>query len=127
MYKKIYIQRTRVIFLYEYGYNARRSSERRINKLKQKSWEREGKPGDEFCAIQRASDPPCRKKKKEEETTRNAALAVEPLICFYLARSFKTRVEGDIYPSHRLGYLTKTLYVHSSRRLLGWFAKRAAL
>jgi len=49
MYKKIYIQRTRVIFLYEY--DARWSSERRINKLKQKSREREGKPGDEFCAI----------------------------------------------------------------------------
>jgi len=49
MYKKIYIQRTRVIFLYEY--DARWSSERRINKLKQKSREREGKPRDEFCAV----------------------------------------------------------------------------
>lgn len=36
-----------VIFLYEYGQRAMIERERRINKLKQKSREREGKPGDE--------------------------------------------------------------------------------
>lgn len=40
-----------VIFLYEYGRRAMIEQERRINKLKQKSREREGKPGDESCAI----------------------------------------------------------------------------
>lgn len=40
-----------VIFLYEYGRRAMIERERRINKLKQKSREREGKPGDESCAI----------------------------------------------------------------------------
>jgi len=40
-----------VIFLYEYGRRAMIERERRINKLKQKMREREGKPGDEYCAI----------------------------------------------------------------------------
>lgn len=58
MYKKIYIQRTRVISLYEYD-GRRAMIERRINKLKHKSREEaRGKPGDEFCVILQSSYPP---------------------------------------------------------------------
>lgn len=120
MYKKIYIQRTRDISIWVW-YDARWSSRRRINKLKQKSREREGKPGDEFCAI---CDRAIRRVAKKK-TTGNAT--VDLLIYFYLIQNFKTRVEEDIYPLRWIDHLRRRLLFGFSSRLLSGFAKRVAL
>lgn len=121
MYKKIYIQRTRVIFLWV-RYDARWSSERRINKLKQKSREREGKLGTSFVpfTIERSAVS----QKKNDAQCNSWALNL------LLMPNLKTRIEEDISLPRRIDHITKTLavrFIVTPAQSMERFAKRMAL
>lgn len=81
-----------VIFLYEYGRRAMIERERRINKLKQKSREREGKHGDKSCAIYNSNrPPPCR------NATCNATLVSSLNTCFFFTFCIETKFPNKTF------------------------------
>lgn len=85
-------------------------------------WEREGKLGDEFCAIYERAIRRAEKKKK-----RNDAQCDSWALNLLLPCVETSRVEEDIYLSRRTDYVTKTFAVQFRHACSGQFAKRVAL